>query len=205
MQSIEQTLAATRMFRNLTREQLAALARLGEEVEYADGSRLMIEGEPADWFFVIREGFVALQTDAPSGAITIETLHNGDSVGWSWLFEPYLAHFDARSRGVTRVIRFDGAALRERCAEEPALGYELMRGFASVIVQRLQATRLQLLDVYGGATQAIRFDAATLRVRCAEDRELGYELMRSFASVIVERLQATRLQLLDVYGRATVS
>jgi CRP/FNR family transcriptional regulator, cyclic AMP receptor protein len=152
MQSIEQTLAATRMFRNLTREQLAALARLGEEVEYADGSRLMIEGEPADWLFVIREGFVALQTDAPSGAITIETLHNGDSVGWSWLFEPYLTHFDARSRGVTQAIRFDAATLRVRCAEDHELGYELMRSFASVIVERLQATRLQLLDVYGRAT-----------------------------------------------------
>jgi CRP/FNR family cyclic AMP-dependent transcriptional regulator len=152
MESIEQTLAATRMFRNLTADQVRSVAVLGEEVEFADRAALMVEGGPADSFFLIRDGFVALETEAPSGAITIETLHNGDPVGWSWLFEPYLAHFDARSRGVSRVIRFDGGALRERCAQEPVLGYELMRGFASVIVQRLQATRLQLLDVYGRAT-----------------------------------------------------
>jgi CRP/FNR family cyclic AMP-dependent transcriptional regulator len=152
MKSIGQTLAATRMFRNLTPEQVSSVAALGEEADFADGAALMVEGEPADSLFLIREGFVALQTEAPSGAITIETLHNGDAVGWSWLFEPYLVHFDARSRGVTHVIRFDAAALRDRCIEEPALGYELMRSFASVIVERLQATRLQLMDVYGRAT-----------------------------------------------------
>jgi CRP/FNR family transcriptional regulator, cyclic AMP receptor protein len=151
MRDIEQTLAATPMFRNLTPGQSQALVGLGEEAEFADGAYLMVEGEPADWFFVIREGFVALQTAAPLGPITIETLHNGDPVGWSWLFEPYLTHFDARSRGVTHAIRFDASALRQLCAADHELGYELMRRVNVVIVERLQATRLQLLDVYGRA------------------------------------------------------
>ena len=154
MESIEQALAATRMFRNLTPEQIKAVAELGVEVEFGDGATVMREGDPADSFFLIRDGFVALQTQAPAEAITIETLHNGDPIGWSWLFEPYLAHFDARSRGVTRAIRFDAATLRRRCAEDTQLGYELMRSFASVIVERMHATRLQLLDVYGRATIA---------------------------------------------------
>jgi CRP/FNR family cyclic AMP-dependent transcriptional regulator len=152
MESIEQALAATRMFRNLTPDQLSSVAGLGEEAEFADRAALMVEGEAADSLFLIRDGFVALETGAPSGAITIETLHDGDAVGWSWLFEPYLTHFDARSRGLTHAIRFDASALRERCVQEPALGYELMRSFAAVIVERLQATRIQLLDVYGRAT-----------------------------------------------------
>lgn len=152
MVSIEEELARTRMFRNLSPEQIKAIAQLGEEVEFADGRALMIEGDSADAFFLIRDGFVALEIQTPTGAITIETLHNGDPVGWSWLFEPYLAHFDARSRGTTRAIKFDGAALRHRSAEDAQLGYELMRSFTSVIVERLHATRLQLLDVYGGVT-----------------------------------------------------
>jgi CRP/FNR family transcriptional regulator, cyclic AMP receptor protein len=150
--SIEEELAVARMFRNLSPEQLKAVAELGEEVEFADGRALMIEGDPADAFFLIRDGFVALQMQAPAGTITIETLHNGDPVGWSWLFEPYLSHFDARSRGTTRAIRFDAAALRRRSAEDAQLGYELMRSFTSVIVERLHATRLQLLDVYGSVS-----------------------------------------------------
>ena len=152
MVSIEEELAGTRMFRNLSPEQIKAIAQLGEEVEFADGRALMIEGDSADAFFLIRDGFVALEIQTPTGAITIETLHNGDPVGWSWLFEPYLTHFDARSRGTTRAIKFDTAALRRRSAEDAQLGYELMRSFTSVIVERLHATRLQLLDVYGGIT-----------------------------------------------------
>ncbi len=114
MLTIEETRAATPMFRNLTDDQLMMLADLAEDVEFGEGGYLMIEGQAADWFFVIREGFVALQTEAPSGPITIETLHNGDPVGWSWLFDPYLAHFDALSRGTTRAIRFDASTLRGR-------------------------------------------------------------------------------------------
>jgi CRP/FNR family transcriptional regulator, cyclic AMP receptor protein len=149
--SIEEGLAGTRMFRNLSPEQIRAVAELGEEVEFGDGRPLMIEGDPANAFFLIRDGFVALEIQAPAGAITVETLHNGDPVGWSWLFEPYLVHFDARSRGTTRAIKFDAAELRRRSADDPQLGYELMRSFTSVIVERLHATRLQLLDVYGSA------------------------------------------------------
>jgi CRP/FNR family transcriptional regulator, cyclic AMP receptor protein len=149
MESIEEELAVTRMFRNLSPEQIKTIAALGEEVEFVDGRALMIEGDPADAFFLIRDGFVALEIQASTGTITIETLHKGDPVGWSWLFEPYLTHFDARSRGTTRAIKFDAATLRRRSAEDAQLGYELMRSFTSVIVERLHATRLQLLDLYG--------------------------------------------------------
>lgn len=152
METIEEAIAGTRMFRNLTPEQLGTVVSLGEDADFADGAYLTQARQPADWFFVIRDGFVALQTELPSmGAITIETLHNGDAVGWSWLFEPYLSELDARSRGVTHTVRFDARTLRRRCAEDSMLGYELMRSFASVIVERLQATRLQLLDVYSRA------------------------------------------------------
>ena len=47
---------------------------------------------------------------------------------------------------------------------------------------------------------ASRFDGACLRDKCEADHDLGYELMKRFAPVMLERLQATRLQLLDVYG-----
>ncbi len=153
MQSIEQVLAANGMFHNLSAEQLDAVASLGAEAEFTDGAALMSEGAPADKFFLIREGFVALQTETPAGTLTIETLHNGDPVGWSWLIEPFLTHFDARSRGVTHAVRFDAATLRKRLQEDPP-GLELMRSFAAVIVERLHATRIQLLDTYVRGTVA---------------------------------------------------
>ena len=76
------------------------------------------------------------------------TLHDDDVLGWSWLFPPYRWHLDARA--LTRFARSDSTvrASVQKSVEDHELGYELMRRFAKVIVSRLQATRMQLLDVY---------------------------------------------------------
>ncbi len=79
----------------------------------------------------------------------IATLGEGAVVGWSWLFPPYRWSFDARALELTRTVAFDGACLRGKCEADTTLGYELMQRFAAVMLDRLQATRLQLLDVYG--------------------------------------------------------
>ena len=82
--------------------------------------------------------------------MTIETLDAGESLGWSWLFPPYRWHFDARALDADRArSRSTAPACAAKCEEDHELGYELMRRFAQVIVERLQATRLRLLDVYG--------------------------------------------------------
>jgi CRP/FNR family cyclic AMP-dependent transcriptional regulator len=117
---------------------------------FARGAYLMREGESADTFFVVRSGDVALEAFSPQrGPITIETLHDGDLVGWSWLVSPHRTTFDARSIGQTHAIAFDGACLRGKLEEDPALGYDLLQLFTSVIVERLQNTRMRLLDLYG--------------------------------------------------------
>ena len=75
----------------------------------------------------------------------------GDILGWSWLFPPYRTMFDARALGVVRTLAFDAACLRGKCEQDHTLGYELLGRFAPVMLGRLQATRLQLMDVYGSA------------------------------------------------------
>ena len=47
-----------------------------------------------------------------------------------------------------RVLAFDAACLRGKIERDDALGYALMRRFAPVMLERLQATRLRLVDVY---------------------------------------------------------
>lgn len=83
------------------------------------------------------------------GAITIQTLSAGDVLGWSWLFPPYHTHFGARAIEPIRALSLDAKCLRNKCEEDHDLGYEFMKRFSEVVIQRLQATRLQLLDVYG--------------------------------------------------------
>ncbi len=77
------------------------------------------------------------------------TLEDGDILGWSWLFPPYVWQYDAVAVERTRAVQFDGACLRGKCEENTALGYDLMKRFAEVFAKRLEATRMQILDVYG--------------------------------------------------------
>ena len=152
MQTIDELIASAPIFDGLEREQLEVIAGCGRNEHVASGAFLLREGEPADRFFLIRRGTVALEVHAPGrGALTIETLHAGDAVGLSWLFAPYRWQLDARALEACELIGFDGVCLRGKCEADHDLGYQLMRRFAENLVDRLQATRLQLLDVYGHA------------------------------------------------------
>jgi CRP/FNR family cyclic AMP-dependent transcriptional regulator len=117
------------------------------------GEMIFREGDPANTFWLIRHGRVAIELHSPSrGGLSIETLEPGDVLGWSWLFPPYRWHYDARALEDVRAIAVDGACLRGKCDDDPAFGYDLMRRFSAVMVDRLQATRLRLLDIYGVGT-----------------------------------------------------
>ncbi|HMD51702.1 MAG TPA: cyclic nucleotide-binding domain-containing protein [Solirubrobacteraceae bacterium] len=152
MRRLEDLIAASPLFDGLSKAQLELIAGCGVNSRYGAGAELFREGTPAESFFLIREGVVALEVEAPGrGRLVIETLQRGEVVGWSWLFEPYRWQFDARAREPTRVVRFDGVCLREKCESDHELGYQLMRRFAASLIERLQATRMQLLDVYGHA------------------------------------------------------
>jgi CRP/FNR family transcriptional regulator, cyclic AMP receptor protein len=149
MKDIQQLLSELPLFESLSEDARAVIAACGRNCGFHDGEYILREGEREDSFYVIRAGSVALEVYVPErGALVIETLHQGDPVGWSWLFPPYNARFDARAVGSVHAIEFDGACLRGKCDDDPVLGYALMKLFGAVIVERLQHTRLRLLDIY---------------------------------------------------------
>ena len=93
---------------------------------------------------------MALEVYVPGrGAVVIQTVEEGDRVGWSWLFPPHVWKYDAKSLELTRALALDGKCLRAKCEADPRLGYELMKRVSRVMTERLEATRLQLIDVYG--------------------------------------------------------
>ena len=148
MTRLEQVLHDTPFFEGMSMGHLAKLAAGAEEVTFPAGGTLFKEGQPADRFFLIEEGEVALAIHTPMRDHVLETLESGEVFGWSWLFAPYRWAFDARAVDEVRAVVFDGAHLRKEQEDDCALGRELMRRFAEVIADRLQATRLQLLDIY---------------------------------------------------------
>ena len=150
METIDTLLRDVPVFHGLPADDLTLLAGCAQNVHFDAGAMLFREGDAADTFFLIRHGSVALEMYVPArGPAIIETLEAGEVVGWSWLFPPYRWHFDARALTPLRATAFDGACLRGKCEDDPKLGFELMSRFAQVLIERLQWTRLRLLDLYG--------------------------------------------------------
>lgn len=149
MRAIDELVAEAPGLAGLSAEHRATIAGCGRLEVVESGAWLLREGEPAERFYVIREGAVTIETFAPQrGAVVLQTLHEGDLLGWSWLVPPYRTTFDARAVQRTRLVVFDGACLRGKCEADPALGYALLQRFTGVMLARLQHTRLQLLDLY---------------------------------------------------------
>jgi CRP-like cAMP-binding protein len=150
MESLKPLLAEHPFFRGLDESALGLIVGCAANVRFEPGTFIAREGQEANRFYLVRDGTVALEIFSPQrGPIVIQTLEAGDILGWSWLVSPYHWHFDARAVTLTRVIALDGKCLRGKCEEDHHLGYLLLKRFAPIIEQRLEATRLQLLDMYG--------------------------------------------------------
>jgi CRP-like cAMP-binding protein len=129
---------------------LERLSYQGRRAVHHTGHRFFHEGRRADRFWLVRDGRVALEYNVPGrGDIVIEHLGPGSVLGWSWMFPPYRWHFGAVAAEQTLSIELDGAGVRRLCDEDPALGYELTRRFSAVLIDRLQAARMRLIDLYG--------------------------------------------------------
>ena len=115
------------------------------QAHFAPGQLLFKTGDPANRFYLIEQGRVVLDMTSPDRGGPLQVLGEGDVLGWSWLFEPYLWHLDARSLMPTRAIFFYGTWLRERCESDHDFGFELMKRVSRVVLQRLHATREQLM------------------------------------------------------------
>ncbi|CUS97315.1 cyclic nucleotide-binding domain-containing protein [Candidatus Chrysopegis kryptomonas] len=150
IETLEKLLAEHPFFKGLKKEYLELIIGCARNVFYKPGEFIFREGEEANEFYVIRDGKVSLEFSSPGKEpIVIQTLEDGEVLGWSWLVPPYYWHFSARAVEPTRAIALDGKCLRTKCEEDHNLGYELLKRFVTIVEQRLQATRIQLLDLYG--------------------------------------------------------
>jgi CRP/FNR family cyclic AMP-dependent transcriptional regulator len=150
VETLEPVIAQHPFLQGLEPQYMKLIVGCASNVRFKAGQFLFREGQEANQFYMIRQGKVALQISTAQGAvITLQTVGEGDILGWSWLIPPYRWGFDARAVELTRAIGLDGKCLRTKSEEDHNLGYELLKRFSKVIVEGLEATRLQLLDVYG--------------------------------------------------------
>ena len=150
MQKLESILGEHYCFKGLDKSYLDMIVEKAEEVSFEEGEFIFRENEMADKFYIIQEGIVGLEAKlaADRDPITIQMIGEGDVLGWAWLFPPYMWHFDAKVVARTKAISLDGQFIRAKCEEDHDLGYELLKRFAHIIQQRLQAVRLQNPNMY---------------------------------------------------------
>ncbi|MEW2446913.1 cyclic nucleotide-binding domain-containing protein [Streptomyces parvulus] len=125
------------------------LLRLAREVSFTPGARLFEEGRQADRFWIIRTGTVVLDIRVPGlRNVAVESLGHGELLGWSWHFPPYQWHLGAEALSPVRAWEFDARAVLTACAEHPEFGRAIAAWVGEVVADRLQRTRIRLLDLY---------------------------------------------------------
>ncbi len=136
-------------FSGLKTEYLDLIAHYTNADSFKAGEYIFREGDEAKKFYIIARGKVNIEVSVPgSHPFSIQTLNEGDILGWSWFIAPNQWRFSAHTAEKTGLIVIDGKALKEACEKNHDLGYEIYRRLADVFVQRLEATRHQLLDMY---------------------------------------------------------
>ena len=135
-------------FTGMSESHLRLLAESATQVHFTEGTRVFREGDPAEHFYLIQQGRIDLRTYSAGHPFSIQTLGSGEVLGWSWLFPPYCWHFGAWAEADTDAISFSAARLREDCEDDPTFGYALMKRVAELLIHRLQATRLKLVQAH---------------------------------------------------------
>ena len=146
-QSIEDYLPTHAFFSGLDDSFMKFLSDSATQLRVKKGDVLFQQGERADKFYLLRNGQMSVQVPALMGpTLEIQTLGEDQILGWSWLIPPYRWNFQARALEDSDLLEFDGSAILARCEEDPKFGYELLKRFAALMSERLDAARQKMMD-----------------------------------------------------------
>lgn len=129
-------------------EHVALLAQLATEVHFKQGEIIFHEGDDYSVFYLLGEGMVALELEAPDHVLRVQTLYAGDELDWSAVLPHAGKHFQARALTPVTALAFEGAQLLASFKRHPEFGLAFMLRLMGVVSERLRATRVQLLDMY---------------------------------------------------------
>lgn len=140
-----------RFFHDVDAVQLEKIADIAKVVFYQDNDIVFREGGPPGHVFFLVAGGVSLEMCAPGiGCKKVLTVGPGEILGWSAVLEQTRLTATARATSPTSMVQVHAGLLLSMCDHNPQFGYEIMRRTALALAKRLSATRIQLLDLYGG-------------------------------------------------------
>ncbi len=151
MKTPAQVISDHPFLQGLKAEHLRILIECAKEQAFGPGEILLREGEPANRFYLVEEGRIALEASIPNQSVVemveIQSLGQGEVLGWSWLFPPFAWHFQARAVEAGKVIAIDAGHLLAACERNHDFGFELMKRVSQILMNRLQASRLRLAKI----------------------------------------------------------
>ena len=139
------------VLRSLPSEQIALIVSFATVQQHPAQSRIFVHDQNADAFYIVQSGKVMIEVPSLGGEpLEIQTLGPDSILGWSWLLPPYRWLFDARAAVPSTVVAVDGKRLRDACEQDPALGYRILKLFAALMAERLNAARITAMKHYTG-------------------------------------------------------
>ncbi len=159
MSGIENIISQVPMFKSLPKEAVSLIASCGEEVTFEPETQILTEGAMASTFYIIKTGTVSLQVREPQAIpIVVQTISSNSLLGLSWLSPPYQWAFDAFALEKVTAIEFHAACVREKLSASPEYGFVILQAILNVFLDRLQATRTRMIDIYDADRKAIPGD-----------------------------------------------
>lgn len=144
--TVEAAVSKHPFFNGLSAAHLRVLIDQAMAVHFQTGQLVLEAGAPANRFYAIEHGRVEVESDSLDGSVPIQSVGDGEILGWSWLYMPYHCHFSARALQPTSAVFFYGTRLRQACESDHEFGYQMIKRTTQVVINRLQATRRQLLE-----------------------------------------------------------
>ena len=151
-QSITEYLSTHDFFSGLSVDFVERLCESATTLDIKKEQTLFRQGERADKFYIVRNGLISVQIPAIMGpTLEVQTLSTDQILGWSWLISPYQWHFQAKAEEDSKLLEFDGTRILAQCELEPKFGYELLKRFATLMSERLDASRQKMMDEWNPA------------------------------------------------------
>jgi CRP-like cAMP-binding protein len=146
-ESLQSTVESHAFVAGLEPRHIERLAKMSREMCFEKGVVIFPEGDAGREFYLLVHGMVALEVRTATNLLRIQTLHAGDEFGWSAVLSGKNKVLQARALERTDVLVFDGAALSAAFNEDTSFGFAIAMRLLDVVSDRLNASRVQLLDL----------------------------------------------------------
>lgn len=131
-----------RIFMQLLDEELDLLAPLGKEEAYEPGTRIITEGQPAAYLYLVKKGELHIKMTGASGQeVVFDEIGPGQSAGWSSLAERRISTASVDVAKPSELLVFESEAMLRLFQEHGRIGYGVMRGVLMIVSRRLDRCR----------------------------------------------------------------